>query len=203
MQKPFTRMNAYLASLPNGLDSYPDALANIDVYENHRRRLAQHTERQSLPGPLGDVIFGSPKGWVSDVAGTCLPLLLRDVVFDDDAALMAFTQEGMAQLYSNPLYRTLMRVLSPSLILMGAARRWGTFRRGSSLAAQPLADTPGRRNYELTLTYPPGLYPPLLLDTVTVAFRTSVETGGAKQAAAFIKSHGGTSAVFGLSWAAG
>jgi hypothetical protein len=131
-----------------------------------------------------------------------MPLLLRDAVFKTDDALLAFTHEAAMALFKNPLYRVLMRVLSPMLILSGTSKRWGAFRTGSALAAKPVEKRSNRHVVRLELSHPQKLYPRLMLDTFGAAFRASVELSGARDTRSTLAKNTDTQAEFELSWAA-
>jgi hypothetical protein len=62
-----------------------------------------------------------------------------------------------------------MYVVSPTLVMLGATKRWAAFREGTTLTAKI-----DRNQGEIQLKFPPYLYPELTLRGFGEAFRASV-----------------------------
>ena len=198
----FPRMQAYLEGLPEDLASYPECLVKGDAFAMYRPVLLPHVRLPELPRPVAAYLEGQEPEWIPDVLGISLALLARDVAFADDAGFLGFVEQSIHELYASPIYRTLMRLLSPTLVVMGAAARWRAFRKGSELRAVPAVLSEGRRRVELTLQHAPRIYPPLVLQTFSVAYRVAVQTSRAEDARCVLASHADARATFELSWKA-
>jgi len=68
-----------------------------------------------------------------------------------------------------------MYVVSPALVMLGATRRWNTFREGTKL----VANVHGSAG-DIVLNFPPHLYTPLVLEGFGHAFRASLVAARAR-----------------------
>jgi hypothetical protein len=66
-----------------------------------------------------------------------------------------------------------MLVLSPTLVLMGAASRWSTFHKGSTLEVEHWSRTKTHQSAQIRLQHPPGLFLPLHHRAYGEAFRAA------------------------------
>jgi hypothetical protein len=104
-------------------------------------------------------------------------LLVRDVVFETDAEYCRWYYDIAGRLFAKPFYRFLMYVVSPTLVMLGASKRWSAFREGSTLSAKV-----DRNQGEIELAFPEHLYPELTLKGFGEAFRASVVAARARSA---------------------
>src|SRR5690606_8444074 len=77
-------------------------------------------------------------------------------------------------MFDKPLLRPLMRLVSPTLIGMGSAKRWNAFHQGSSLVAEPVREDGGRVSTRSRLTFPEHLFSNLFLHGLARAFEAAV-----------------------------
>lgn len=66
-----------------------------------------------------------------------------------------------------------MLVLSPTLVLMGAASRWSTFHKGSTLEVEHWSRTKTHQSAQIRLQHPPSLLLPLHHRACGEAFRAA------------------------------
>jgi len=122
----------------------------------------------------------SPAGWIPEAYANCLSLLFRESAFADDASCLAAFQDNNMELFSKPVYRVIMFVLSPTLAVMGAEKRWGTFRKGSRLTATQLRkDGPDHRAARIQLDYPAGLHTDFHLKVIATGIESAARAAGA------------------------
>jgi hypothetical protein len=168
--------HAYFASLPEGLDSFVGCLAVKDAFEM--------LEPATRVGELTKLGFVDPafatrveacrgSSWIPETIFQCMALLVADR--DGEAAYVDWSRESSHELYRRPLLRHLMRLLSPTLVVMGAASRWQAVRRGSTLRASAVTKSDGRASTTVTLEHPPGLYQPVFLKGLAEAFGVAIE----------------------------
>ncbi|MBC8070033.1 MAG: hypothetical protein IAG13_16970 [Deltaproteobacteria bacterium] len=188
---------AYLAGLPAGLDSHPECLA----YEAHEGARRQLLERGTgvLDEPLAAVLRtqGSDR-WIPDVHGLVAQMMLVDAL--GEPAYLRWIYDEARRLYDRPFLRHLMRLLSPSLVLMGGASRWGALHKGSRLSALPLHKSGPRVTGGITLEYPVGLFPPAFCRALAETFRAACDLAHASAATARLVEHGSTRSSFEIGW---
>ncbi len=192
----FPRAARYLASLPSGLASYPECRAKTDFSHVVLGDYPKLLEEARLPEELRRHFdLGAPGQMMPECTAITLRLILRDLQFAGDEPYLAWTYEASARVFRSGVYRMLMYVMSPSLVIMGAAKRWSAFRVGTTLSAK--AD---KKSAQLELTYPPRLYPELVLLGHAQSFRAAVDAAGAADSKVELTGHSETVAGFRVSW---
>lgn len=175
---------AYIASLPQGLESYPQCTMVAEALQVQRSILPQMDQLTGLPAPLQQLIKPFPADqWVPEVHAIAVGHAIRDALFTRDEDHAKFIEQLNEQLLNRPLYRALFRLLSPQLLVMGAARRWNTLHRGTTLEADP---TPvvqsGRRRIRAIFTFPPRLMDAFVVERYSRACLVAVRLSGGKNA---------------------
>jgi hypothetical protein len=170
------RAAEYLAGLPAGLDSYPDCTVRAELARDVFRRYPQIPTHAALSGEVQERLRAAvSEDWMPDVIGTLARILVRDVGCASDEEYHRWAFESAAEIFSRTAYRMLMYVLSPTLVVLGATKRWSTFRRGSTLRC-----TVDGTRATGELRFPPNLYSPLVLDGFGDAFRASLVAARAR-----------------------
>lgn len=174
----FPRVARYLAQLPDGLASYPACTAKTSIYlaalEDHPVKPRPGT----LPAALESLLVDrtAPGLRVSEVVNNALHLAIADAHFassDDD--FVAYAYAANKRLFESRLYRVLMWVASPRMVLKGAHSRWYSFHKGTDISLKHTA-----HSANITLTYPPRLHDGLMLRCFAVAFKAAAEAGNGK-----------------------
>lgn len=165
------RTAAYLASLPDGLDSYPRCRVRTVVTREITDEFPAVLDHPGVDPEVRALLRRSIDGgeWMLDARGMALRLLVRDIAFETDATYHRWYFDVAGRVFAKPLYRFLMYVVSPTLVMLGATKRWAAFREGSTLTARL-----ERNRGELELAFPRHLYPELTLVGFGEAFRASV-----------------------------
>lgn len=185
---------AYQALLPLGLQTHPQCTARSDA--------TRHT-LQDHPGLLEHAPAGFRAALEPLLAQDMLPdtwnvvvrLMVRDVALHDDERFLKWNLEMSSRVFATPLYRVLMRVLSPSLVITNASKRWNAFRTGTLLAA-----TWAKNGGDLTLTYPTALYPNLMVRAFAESFRAALLAAHAKNVRVAVTSYAPEKATYAVSW---
>ena len=193
------RMNAYLAQLPAGIDSYPDVLEKASVYREYLVGADCDALRLLLPAALHPLVDAPPprSAWVPEVHVGALFLALSDMLGEEEAFL-DLAYRANRRLLSGPMYRLLFSLLGPRTILKGAQSRWGHFHRGVTMHVELIDEA---RGATVRLTFPPKLLVPLLFRSYGEAFRAAAEVAGAKEASVRIEAHGDAYVRFAIDWA--
>ena len=126
----------YLATLPQGLDSYPDtvvAATRIGGALAVARGLSIDAVRlpTELAGYANQLIPAST--WVPEVHYYALVLSIVDQRAMSVESLEKFSANVTLHVLKHPLYRLLFRWLQPQTMLKRAADRWDTFSRGTQV----------------------------------------------------------------------
>lgn len=176
-------LDAYLSSLPEGLRSLPRAQIKGNILDEQLEWLRELGVPLD-PRVAGAVRSAQPLGrsmeWVSEVVCNAISLNAYEG-YPSEAAWTRAVYERQQRIFRTPLYRALMLVLSPTLMTMGAQQRWGAYRRGSELTVEKWQKSGPTMLTFATLTYPPGLYTPLLLRGLGGMLRAAIEAAGAKE----------------------
>src|SRR6185503_698302 len=115
--------------------------------------------------------------WMPEAYGLLVRLIVRDIVFHTDAEYHRWYYDIAGKIFAKPVYRMLMYVVSPTLVMLGAQKRWAAFREGTTLSAKI-----DRNQGEIELKFPEKLYPELILVGFGEAFRASVVAARARNA---------------------
>ena len=175
----FPRTAAYLAALPGGLEAYPRCRVRTVVTREITDQFPQVLESQGIDPEVRDLLRGSIGGgeWMPDAHGMLVRLLVRDAAFETDADYCRWYFDVAGRIFAKPFYRVLMYVVSPTLVMLGAQKRWAAFREGTTLSAKI-----ERNQGEIELRFPERLYPELTLRGFGEAFRASVVAARARSA---------------------
>jgi hypothetical protein len=199
----YPRAAEYLATLPQGLESYPTCKIKDIIIEPYVRSFASVADEPGLPVPLADMLSGrltSP--WVSEVVFQVAHLVVRDRRFAEDGPLLDWMQAANAQVFDKPILRNLMRLVSPTLIVLGATKRWSAFHTGSELTADRVVESEGRAGATAHLRYPPRLFSSLFLVTLERSFVAALTASRARDPQAKVRSSGNEEGLthYAVSW---
>jgi len=160
---PLDEALAYLARLPHGTASFPECMVRASIYEPWRNELPaldlRSTSEVFSPSFATYLRSGPSDDWIPEVwASVLLELWFTGVVDRDEARCRARLRQGNREVFESPLYRAVVRVLSPSLVIMGMARTWNLTRRGSSAKATMGPRSASPRTGEIMVSHPPWLF---------------------------------------------
>lgn len=193
----FPTAAAYFAELPEGLESHGECLA-FEVHEGARRQVIEHASAKLTP-PVARLLDASwSDRWIPEVHGLLAQMMLADVL--GETAYLAWIYDEARRIYDRPFLRHLMRLLSPSLVLMGGASRWGTMHRGSRLAALSSVKGEHRVTSGITLDYPPGLFPAMFCRGLGETFRAAFDLAHASNTTVELVEHGRQHSRFEVAW---
>jgi hypothetical protein len=137
-----------------------------------------------------------------EVVGNTLYLMLHETALADDEAFLAWSYNASIDSFSKPWSRVLMFVLSPTLVVMGATRRWRAFHRGSWLDAT----TPERHDKRMvvhgSLRFPEYLFPEIVVRLFGRAFVAALTSSHAREVECRIDERTDTSVLYEVSWEA-
>jgi hypothetical protein len=179
----FPNAARYVESLPQGFESFPECEVNAEAVEPFLR-FGHLADTPGMPRVAAALLSGtvSDKGWVSEVVFQTANLVVRDLAFANDAAFFQFTYDSSREVFDKPVVRHLMRLVSPTLVVAGATKRWATFHRGSELKASPITESGGRVHTAAVLRYPEGVFSRIFLKGLEQAFLAALSGARGKDA---------------------
>lgn len=194
----YPTLAAYLALLPDGLDSYPDIRTRSTYNLLLRRCLGGHLTHSSLPGALVARLT-EPWGtedWIPTTIYAVLSALAKDKLWQTEPEFHAGMARNASIMYNSLFFRAIMKVLSPSLLLMGSAKRWGAFHQGTTLTVV----SQGKPGTVLDLSYPAPLFDMTTLQSLGAVFCAAASGAGARAPVARVVVTQPGSARFTLTW---
>jgi hypothetical protein len=199
----FPNASAYLHALPAGLDSFPSCRVRALVFEHIGRQYPELAPRLP-PGPLASLLGNTleSSSWLPEVVGQVANLMVRDACFSSDEAYCDWTYQMSLVSFDKPLLRQLMRLMSPSLLVFGAAKRWNTVHAGSELSVSGVRTSGDRSEVTGHLRFPEGLFPELFLKSLCPAFRAALSLARGRGISVELASAAPSSAEYVVSWAA-
>ena len=193
---------AYFASLPQAFESFPECQVVRDAFEI---LLVPETELGGLhaQGLVSHEFVDRMRkidgaAWVPEVYFQCMAFIMVDLY--GRQAYLDWSENSAHDLYAKPLLRHLIRLLSPTLVVMGAASRWAAVRKGSTLAAGKVVKEEGRHRTQVTLSHPAGVYGDPFFEGLCRAFGVAVDLSRGKETRVLLLGRTETEAQYDLSW---
>ena len=172
---------AYLAALPEGLASYPACRIRDIVIEPYASAFGALASEPGLPAPVADLLRGgNGKSSYPEVVFQVAHLVVRDRAFGDDASFFEWQFHANTSVFDRPILRNLMRLVSPTLVVLGATKRWTAFHEGSELTAGRIVPAGERAQTQAHLKYPARLFSRLFLVGLEQAFLAALLASRAK-----------------------
>lgn len=197
----FHEASQYAATLPKGLASFPACAVRDIAIEALTRDFGRLAEEPGLPTEVANVLRGRlGASWVPEVTFQVAELVVRDLGFEDDASYFAWISKTNDELFDKPVLRSLMRLLSPTLVVLGATRRWATFHQGSELSTGPVGRQGDRGATVAHLRYPEGLFSRIFLLGLEQAFMAALNASRAKEPEVKLGAADVTHAEYRVSW---
>ena len=193
----FPRATAYLAALPVGVASHGHCRA-LEVHEGARRFVIERAGRD-LPQPFATLLASSwDEQWIPEALGCVAQMMIVDEL--GEAGYLSFVYGEARRVHDRPFVRHLMRLLSPSLLAMGGAKRWGAMHSGTSLVVAPIRKAGARMVTDVDLSYPTALFPAEYCRALGEAFRAALDVAHARGAIVRLVDHASDHARFEMGW---
>jgi hypothetical protein len=193
-----------MRELPNGLESYPDCRSRGDIVKQQVQELNAKRasgELTDIPGTLLTLLKEPLTAWIPETHPQAILAAHRDVLFKDDDAFFEYTVSSVKGLFSKPLYRMLFKVLTPSVVVSGATKRFASFHTGAQLWMRRSETRENRQVYSLELCHPPALFALLQRKVFCGSFRVAAELAGAKDVRTGVVDMKPESTFYEVSWA--
>ncbi len=169
----------YIAKLPDGFASYPDAQCKASVLNVFTRDYRELLLEKLPSDELRNLIADPPPDsvWISEVEVQSIFHVLREVEFPVESDYVEYARKMNRELLSSGLYRALFRVLSHSRVVRMTGTAWARFHIGSTL----LVETEEKKSHIFHMEFPPYLLGPINLRAIVTAGEYALELGGAER----------------------
>lgn len=170
-----TKLDTYIASLPEGLDSYSDCRATGATFRNLLSSATLPLDA-GLPTALEKWIRAQPSEneWVPVVHLCGLHAASYDCMFAHAGGMEAYldwTYQRNKAMAALPIYAPLLTTNTPEFFLAAFRARWSVFYRGIAFDALRVE----KNSATLRLTYPPYCWPEISQLSLIVALRAVLE----------------------------
>lgn len=167
-----------MVKLPHGVQSYPEVTTLGELALRLREKFPDLSARSDLPPDLVEAIQApwKPDDWVPEVSFMILHALARDVIFRDDEKFQQFCYDMAKESFSGKLVRAVMHFVSPTLLLMSAAKRWSLFKKGAPMKILKME----KNRIYVSLTYPPNMYHRSMLNGFAYSYKAAIDGTKAK-----------------------
>jgi len=188
----------YLAALPAGLDSYPNAVLKASIL---RTFLAQTDApvgwADGLPDPLPSLVREPPlqSAWIPEAHFHSVAFGARDHLFPTDASYLAHWRRVNDAIINGKLYRAIFALASPSRVLASTATRWAHLHRGMGLTTEPQP-----HGSLVRMTYPRYLLTELAAKSFSTAFESVISASGGRDLQVELLEHTQVAARWDARW---
>lgn len=194
----FPTLSAYVAALPDGLESYPACRSKGALVRSVLDEADLTTHAPSLPPPLAALLTDRPPltAWIPATLTDAVFHLYCDTHAPTDEAMLAWTYERSSRMGRSQTYRHILAVAGPRVLLRTGVRMHGFFQQGTELEIPAL--TAGRA--ELVLRHPPHLHARLNQLSNVALLRALVDLTGGKNAACDMVARDAKHARYVVTW---
>jgi hypothetical protein len=193
----FPRLERYVSRLPQGLDSYPACGSKASVY----RTFTDSVDLTSFPfdeaPPAVRALLKHSflhTSWLATAHVMATVHAVADFLGLDDEATVRWMDETNGRLLSGRVYRALMSLTSPAILLVVAARQWGILHRGTKFTV--VRGTP----HEVRIDYPEYLYDEVSARGVATGLRHALHLSRAKNPSVELESYTPTKTTYRVIW---
>jgi len=174
----FPTLAAYLAQLPEGLQSHPECQAKGSQIRTAVEGHDLGDAAAELPEPIRELFVAPPPptAWVPMVYSDAVFHAVCDRFYPTEAQMLAWCRERTLDLVRGPMYRRLVAVAGPKTFFRIADRVFFLFERGSELSIEL-----GDREARIDVTHPPFLHTRLNHLGNTAVIEAVIEMTGGRE----------------------
>lgn len=194
----FPTLARYLELHGGRLDRYPNAQCKgVLLRDSLDSGKPLPNLEGAIPRALAAVINDPPpvNVWIPEMLSVAFYSLVEDLWFTTREEAQEWLFRKNLERMRSPLYRLLMAVVSPQMLLRGSATRYGAFHRGSEFT---IGAVPG--GADARMTYPENLYLPGARLGVEAPLRAVLVAANAPNATVTVVHHGPTEMLIEARW---
>ncbi len=195
----YPRVDAYLRSLPDGIDSHPTCGEKASIVHTWIAASPPLRHAELLPPAARRLLEVPPAEfvWVPVVHANALYLAIADEHFPDDDAYVAFCRDNNATLLRSSRYRTIVNVATPRAFLLAAKIGFQRLHRGTTMAISQSSPS----SIAIRVSWPASAWPRLLAAALGTAWEVGVEeTRLVRSARTKLESFSEVGAAYDVSW---
>jgi hypothetical protein len=195
----FSRLAQYVDLLPQGLASFPECKAKGSICR-HLLETRPVKDPSGLPDEIAALIAHPVPhaSWVSECACMGLHLAIGDAYAMSATEYDRWLYEHNAGLFEGRfMFRALMSLASPAVLMQGAAIRFNGFHLGTRLEIT----SRDANSIDFQVGYPAGLYSDLCLGAFRAAFQAALDMTKAKELRCALACATPALASFRVTWA--
>jgi len=200
MPNPLTKLSAYLAGLPNGLESYPGCLVKAAIARPFLTDSVPPAllAGAGLPAPVAALLgdHGHDSSWIPEVEVWAALAAVQDLLGLDEGAALEWFEQRDREALTNPVLRLVMNFSSVEFLLPLGSGYWAMTHKNSRLSLERA----GPQEALLLLDYPPGLFNEGVAKLLTAAYAVPLKLSRAKTAEVTLASWTPTRATFRARW---
>lgn len=154
------RLEAFMATLPDGLKSYPACRGKASLFRIVGELAPVTVVPTSLPPHLLPYLNCTipASQWVPELDYVLFSIALADINGWDNDAMREFWQRVMTKINNSAMYGLLFRFLSAKMLVSTVASRWSSFHLGTTCTTVRDGD-----DLVVALGWPRGLFPELIV----------------------------------------
>jgi hypothetical protein len=197
-QARYPRLAAYLASLPAGIASYPEAEARASLLTTAFESRRPILDAGGLPPEVLSLFRRPPlpSAWITQVHFRAAMLALADMHFGSDEAYVDWIHELNRRLYDKPFMKVIRALVSQGRVVSTFCSRWSSFHRGVTCRCDALSG----KMAIVSLTYPAHLLNRIQGRTFAISLLAALEIVERRAASAVLTEHTPERCVVAASW---
>ncbi len=187
-----------LGVLPQGLRSHPGCRVKGAVVRSWLLQQPVAFEPGSVPDEIRDLVENPPlpSAWVPSAVARTTWLATADMLFPgDDRGALEWTNRGVARVIGSGLYRALIALASPRLLIRALEVNLRAVNKGTTMAS-----TIEGSSASVTWRYPVGIVPRLMADVTANALELLLSAARAEHPRVGVASLSPTMCRFSASW---
>ncbi len=192
----YPRLDAYLASLPDGLGSYPECVSKATLLRSSLEGY-EDADVSDLDPELRELYASPPPAtvWVPAAKVNAIFHAIIDLHHPTPRDVIEWARRRTLRMRDSPIYRRVLAVTSPNALFRVSAQLDRMFQRGTHIRPH-LGDHEAR----FELTHPPYLVSPINQLANVGMFEAMVELTGGKGAVCEMTASSPMGATFEMTW---
>lgn len=193
----FARFERYIGRLPQGLESYPDVRCKASVLRTFIDTVDLSRFPYEAAPPAVRTLLQTqflPTAFLSEAQIMGTIHAVSDYLGYDDDATLRWMDDCNGRLLTGRLFRALMSLASPKMLVTLASRQWGHIHRGTKLSAE-LGNPP-----KMFLRFPDHLYDELIARGMGTGVRHALALCRAKNPRVEVESYTPNFVTYQLGW---
>ena len=177
-----------------GVHRHPSCQAKASVVRHVVDDHGLHAVTDGLPSLMLALLRERPPAnlWISEVLSEAMLCAAYDFAFSSREVAVAATVERNLRLFQSPMYRALMVVMTPTMLLRATGARWSAFHRGTTLELV----SGNEHDAVAVLSFPPHVFIPENPIDVRGGLEAALIASGGTNVSVVVEAHTSTSITY-------